>query len=1783
MDSQLFMKFNNFTKEEKKDGRNISHFENFTIDINNERFQKDYENYLKNMNKMFIHSRHEVFSACHRNRLERILSDYGSNDVVGAFNEKLTRAYNFRLELIESYKMHKEDIYLKSALERDNHIRHHKLIQRNYEKMEKQMYTMNQREYCIFQRKELEKKRERRKKKMDAIIKSFIKSAFEVAKLGTTCGDSYFYENIFFLEKLFFLKKIKYMNDMVQNNSHENEANISTMPLGTCAKREKYSASISKRCSFQNLHENLDFMRFQGGIDKFFLLNMRIAPVGKKNSTEKFAYILLLAYLSGRKDWLGMNGKKFHTEDLDLPYGKYYSDYRKKILENVEQVDLDSLRERMGDKYFPFSQKEDMEKTPSTWCLLNPKAFKLRGKYKFPLKIVITGKIKKDTKLLAEHLKKTFSLKVYDFDKLRKEVQSICKREISYTDSRDKDTQSFINKNEILNKLKNITKKLKEKNYKEKHRDHLYVDLLYYRIKYDYDMFYDSARENKYFAQDKAFFKKDEEKSAKYKKDEEKSAECKKDEEKPAECKKDEEKPAECKKDEEKPAECKKYKGYIITNFFYSLKQYILFELKSKKFFLFNDFLHEHVHNLKRGETTYRENAPYNRYTPKIQKINLKKNKMNGDYKKRKPQDEENFTLGNDNTTVVRNSQKKNNFKREKSGNKAESKQDSENNITSRKKKKNGKSDKDSNILTNINNTETEKDALKKFDNNDMEKKNILFFSNFICNIDDIYNLKGRHKFSGAIDLHFHIDRSNKQINKILFNTISRRRDDNSFYTPREGNRGTKISDSFSLNKGTIVKMKNIITTSKIRSESSSKRLNQKYRIKKKHLVRCKFVNLSKPLKDTQSEKDTKCIPFANQHYNENEEKFRSNFHLMKKIFHLDKNYEKIKKFLKTYNKGTTYPRFHLLGKYMYKSATLLVSKIIYLAEKKKHRLKRVLDLITTQGKDSIENKMENAHEWSNKIKYDYQPIDDFFGVNKTFPLVDKYTGYYFRQRYFKIVRKYVIHLFNLFMWKVNLKKSIKETVKYIHKNVHIFIEEIDIEPINEIIQSYNELKQCGGENEKIQLLLYDKINTIQEKIWLLILKGKNYSKKKEKENVYKWIQKQIFFLTFHNLYLINIEHELYIKIHNFVNEFTHCMQNQDYSLSFKNEKEKHMLIFNYFPKNKKEFYIFEKDNYYFPFINHIKEDVNKFLIENYDNKNVNKTKNEESNSYDNLFHSEKEKDIFFLTKEFHFLNNCRFIYKFYDLINNTVSSLRKYFFIFHDLNNYINDFVNLHYFSIYKQVNLALSQVKVYIQNNRRIPFYYSRTLGKKKKKKKLLKKRIIKNSQKKYTQSNCVQSWKMPFPNDDHHHQNNEEQKNLSLDNTKGKLILKGKKKKKKITKGKKNCISSGINESHHFFNITEMKQFLRKNSMFTFLKNILSYTFVENHSFIISKRDLQNVIISSLYFIKDKSEKINAYALIGTNLLDTYFKTHSVTIDSFLLEERWKDYVNMNLSHMHYEKEKRQQRYIYFLDFFFFLLFFFFQRGEKSNCSQQILPNYLNIMEEKMNAEGMLDKSEKLEVLKSCLSFYNRIANGIDTREGNDSIEETVIETADRASDHATNPHASTGNWENGRTSQICTEKNELLNSSEKEKKQLEKNMEYFTFEEFASLGLFHFMKNEQKLTREETKMKNYEIHLLNKLLFNSLFSFSLLPKFYENLQIYVKQYLLKKNEEFVFSSFQKCIKEKIKNVESKKFSSYAIAPLTSVSEKGDEPTYKDGKINNLKKEQENSETLNSIMLQ
>ncbi|SCO66969.1 conserved Plasmodium protein, unknown function [Plasmodium vivax] len=1687
MDHPHCVECTNFAKESKKGGRG-PHVEKLPIDVNGEKFRQNFKGYLKNVNQAFIHSRHDVFSSFNWSNLERVLSDYGTSDVVKAFSARLACARSFRLELTESYKMHKEEQYMESTLERESHLRHRKLKQRHYEQMGKQMFARNQREYRDFERKEQQKARQEGKRKMQGVVKSIIHAAFKVAQMGTTYGDSFFYDALFSLEKSFFMRKIKNMSELAQNNARVNELAVAGTPMGVFEKGEKKQKKgerkeeqkeVKKEENEQKMAgkttkgrpteglprgppNQLNLLRCQGTVDCLFRLDLRNVSAGKGNGTEKRAYMHMLAYLANQGELSGVNRKELHSEHPDIRYGRRYSDYKEKLLEGLSQIDMNYVKERMGDKHFSTFPMDVVEEKVKELPLLKsllltlfkkgPRENHPRGKYTLPLKIAITGKIKKDAKRLAEHLRRKFPLKVYDVDEIEEDVRRVCSGGSSHDAAPRLETSTDAQKTKrrIARKIKRIAQTLEQKNYEEKNRDSLYADLLYYLIKHDYDLFHVSRRGGK-------------SKGLK------------------------EVSPNE----EAKGSKRNKYRGYIIVNFFYSLKQYALFELKVKKRFIFNGFSHEHLRNLERGVVPPGDNTPH-------------KNKAENQEGKGDPKLGVNKHGGN--------------------------------------KKRSGKTDAAVRPLPDDGDAHREEEVTTELQTSEMEKKNILFFSNFICNIEDWNCVKGRHHFSGATDVHFHVERSNREMNRILFRRITRgelstgggREEDRDSHT--EGDLSPKRSDDV------FIKLKRVNPASvlKRRSESDTElRIPQGCKRKKRHTMKCRMVGAKGVPKMTPKEVPKK-TPKTGQHGKDprctspDEQKFRPNLHLMRRIFQMDRSCQEVEAFLRENEGGATYPRFHLLGRHPCRSASLLVSRVLRSGRgrsggevaspgggigEKEAKMEGEKDAKVEGKKDAkVEGKKDAKVEGKKDAKVEGEKDskmenncaakrDPHPGGNPLPRRVDSRTATYFKLRYCHIVKGYISHLFNLFMWRENLKKNVKQTVEEVHRNMHIFTEEVEIEPINEIVQSYNRLRTSGIRNKKVELVLCKEMNSIMLKIWLRILKGKKDSTQKQKMYIPKWMDKQMSLLIFFAFYSISIEHELYVKLAHFVNELICCLLNQEDGSASKNEKEKHLLIFHYFPKSKKDFYSFEGGNYHFPFLQNVREDVRKFLTEHLDGRSSSKSRSDDSNGHDSPFHREREKDLLLLAKEFHFLSSCRFVHKFNCLLNDTVATLREYLFIFHDLNNCINDFISLHYFAIYKRVNLTCVNVKRAIQSER--PIRFSCTGG-------------------------------------------------MRKGNTPGNATVNNAHKPAGRRKKKKGNIA---NEEHPFFNRTEMKQSFRRSMTFTFLKNVMSHILVGHHSVVISRGDLQNAITQSLLLVKDKTEQVTISNWIGGTLLDAYFEERSVSPEHFLQNSRTNDHNDSPC--VFPNTEGKQNGYAFFPDFFFFLLFFFFKREGHPTCAHKIFPNYLNVLEQKLASTGELSGGELLQVLRGCLSFWASLADGGSPLGGGAQAERGDEQSGEKCNSEDA-AHFFSRNTANPAASENCAERNHL--NKTKKKKNCEESIDHFTFAQFAALGLFDFADTRKKLKKEETQKRSYETYLLNKFVFNCLFSLSLFPNFYEHVQIYVKNYLLKKNAEVV-SSFEKCVMEKMKSAEGR---AGDVALVSPAQPKGEG-------LNGLRRGQDHSATL------
>ncbi|CRG94306.1 conserved Plasmodium protein, unknown function [Plasmodium gallinaceum] len=1533
MNFQFIMKHNNLKKEKNKNRDNY-YFENL-INDNNEKFLENYQNYLKNTNKIFICSRHNIFNACNQNNLERILSHYGSSALTEEFEKKVVRALNFKFELLENYKMHKEDIYLRSLLKIENHIIDHKLKQK---------------------------------------------------KIETNFDNNFFYEKMFFLENFFFVNQIKNINEVLQNNELMNEANHIKIHHDKIEKNLKHYSEYKKYSN--NFYINFNFLKSLK-INRFFLLNLRNIYVEKKNySIQKFGYLYLLEYLNNQGIWSIINNTKLNNRKLEIKSRRDYMDYKRKILENLEYIDFNYAKEKMGDKYFYVLQKEDIEKKIKGLNILKIlilKAFrqysnekKFNKKYKYPLRIIITGKIKREIKELAKYLKNIYSLKIYDFKNIKKEICYICKMEDTKNDlSGDKNKDNFIieKKRKILIKLKDIIRKLNKKKINKKILDNLYVDLLYYRIKYDYDMFYT----NEHNCNVKGDVLKEKEIS------------------------------------NIKVKKSKKYRGYIIINFFFSLKQYILFELKSKKLFLFNNFIYENISYLQNRNLS----------------VKKKKEKFSKEYE------------------MLSNSK----FKNIVTSKKMEGTNYEKHDKMLKKIKNEGNRNK------NLNTTKENIELNKKSNYNtddiySLTEKNILFFSNFLCKIDEFFY--ANNCTLGGIDLHFHIDRNMKQITNFLFRFINRNSSCH-FEERNNNNNNNKYDNTNNKNdEENILKLKKtkriIIRTTRNTQTFHSQIYKSNCRIT------CKFKKFYKKL-EHKIKKDTNCDFFCKGTFNENKKIFFSNFHLIKKFFHLDKNYIEIENFLKSY-KSSKYSRYHILKRNIYKSASNLISKVITLIKKDKMKCndKKRKKNNNNNNNNNTEKNIENL----NKKETDINDIISFIKDIK----LDKKLAYYFRLKYCNIIKVYVTHLFNFFVWKKILEKNISKVVKYIHKNVYLFLDYTNIEDINEFIQFYNGYQKYEIENEKVKFLLMEKLSIIQKKIWLEILKQKNNTNKKEKNYLNKWINIHIFLLVFQNFYLINIEHQLYLNLDYFVNEFLYALIHND--ITFKNEKN--MLIFSYLPKNKKELYIYEKNNYYFPFLNYIKENINNFLIENGDyKKNMNKDKSSELNS--DSFYSKREKQLSYIAKEFRSINSCRFFYKFHELVNYSIINLRKYFLIFQDLNNYINNFITIHYLCIYKQINFMLDKLRNFIQNSRQINFCYLWIFNKRKFK--FLDKTTNKLNEMIYKNTNLENNYK----------ENNyifyEEKKKINLKNN-NKI-----KKKEKNSKGKYKCSyveNSFDNNLTNHNNNNENSLWLKKNYIYIFLKSILNYIFITQSFPLILKVDLGNIIMSSLFFIKEKSEKIYTY-LLFKKILNEYVKKYGVTISFFMLKENMINNINSSYISLRKNKEKNQNR--------------------------------------KMDKERV-EESVKKEIFKNYFFLFNDLRS-----ETKNFTNNSEIKTNDLAK-----KNISKNNYYNNHFKNDCDIEKNNVDSSEVYL--CLQSLEYFTFKEFLHLGLFNFIKDKKKITKDEKKVLNYEIISLNKFVFNYFFSFSKFPYFHENIQIYIKNYLSKKNISF-FSLFEEVIKEKIQNID------------------------------------------------
>ncbi|KNC35749.1 hypothetical protein PFLG_00998 [Plasmodium falciparum RAJ116] len=330
MDFELCSDDDDFQKE-KKEHLDISYFEKYLMDSDNkENFDKSYDTYFKTVNKDFIYTRHHIFHAHNEDNVKKILSYYEPNVYIEEFNKKIARAYN-----------HDKDV-------------------------EKVMNKRNFREYENCEKRDLEKENLKKRKRIDFIIKYFINAAKEINNINITSGNSFFsYDHLCFLERNFLLEKIEDMNELTQNSTLMNKlinaterSKIFKKPMENNEKNEKYSQeNYPHKLYTYKLDPNFVFLK-PHNIDSFFLLDLKNIYGGKQiRGKEKYGYLYLIKYLSNVDEYFYIKEKK-GNEKNDFPY-----DQRKKIFEKLEDVDYNSVREKMGEKYFLPLPKEDMEKS----------------------------------------------------------------------------------------------------------------------------------------------------------------------------------------------------------------------------------------------------------------------------------------------------------------------------------------------------------------------------------------------------------------------------------------------------------------------------------------------------------------------------------------------------------------------------------------------------------------------------------------------------------------------------------------------------------------------------------------------------------------------------------------------------------------------------------------------------------------------------------------------------------------------------------------------------------------------------------------------------------------------------------------------------------------------------------------------------------------------------------------------------------------------------------------------------------------------------------------------------------------------------------------------------------------------------------------------------------------------------------------------------------------------------------------------------------------------------
>ncbi|CXI03321.1 conserved Plasmodium protein, unknown function [Plasmodium berghei] len=1561
----------NELKYEKEKSNEFYVSSKVSIDINNENFVKYYKNYLKNENKSFIYSCHQLFETSNHNHLEKILCNYGTNDVVEQFNAKLACAQGFRNELVENYKMSKEDEYLENILKRERHTKYHNIKQNCIVKIEKAFNIKMQQEYNNFEIHEIEKQYFRKKKKIEHILLNIINAAVKLKKIEDKYGDYFLYAKLFSLEKDLFIKKIKNIDEYSKVNNNLNQTNNRII---------EYTKKIKNDNIYYKNEDNNELSKFistftilkDQKIDKFFFLNLRNISYLDKNTSriEKRGFVHLVEYLSRNGNVLNIKNIFPNSDFLNKLstnlWGRYLN-YKEKIIEQIDYPDFNYVNEQLADKIFQYSPSDYSEEKINglgvlKFLILNifrKRSINLGSRVKIPIKIVITGKIKKEVKVLAKYLKNKYSLKVYDFDKIKKEVEYICRKNNVNTNVPNLNVEtnevSFKNiKNKISKKIEKIISKLKQKEINDYTKDVLYVDLLYYRIKYDNDIFLYT--------------------NGKY----------------------------------------KKYNGYIIINFFYSIRQYILYELKFKKRFFLNNFVYNNLDLVKRARSLF-----------ELESKHLKKNEKNENLIKDK-----NIKLGK----------------------KLNSIHNEENEI--------GKHNKDRGI-------------------NYIEKKNILFFSNFICKIYGINEMKNKHKFE-SIDIHFHICTNKRKINKYLFNYFNKKHlyysinchkceNEEKFELVNEKNDENKIEDT-DIHLRIYLKRLNKI-------EIEIKNLENHYvsniQTKKKYImIKCNIVFLCKHLK---KKKKGKCSFLNLENYLGEKNKITKYSHpyLVRKIFQYDKNYVEINKFLKSY---TNSPKIYVLKKNIFKYSRIIIKKSILLSKKNYNDNKERQDSKTSV--DGIVDK-DKIYKYIKRIK------------------IDKNLVKYFQEKYLNIIRSYIIQLFNLFSWEEKFEQNMNKNIQHIKKNVYSFIDFIDMYKIDDIIKLQNNMKKIGIQNDKSKILILNRLINIQKKIWINILKAKNKNYKKKYIYIQTWFYRQIIFLTFLKFNQINIEHKLYTDLQFFVHEFIYSLLHYDNIMLCKNEDQKKFCVFNYFPKNIKELFIYENGNYHFPFYNLMKKDSTKFFVdisEYNHNKKSNKPKNFENKNNNINQYLKHEQSYIFLAKEYKAISNFIFYYKLHEIINNSIISLRNKIYIFQEFNNTINSFVTLHYTCIYNRLNYVCDLVRKHILTFKSIPNYLFDILHGR-----------FYNKLDEVTKLENEISSKDSKEKDDL-----EKEKHINVE---GKMGNENKDSEYKY----KNYLCTTNEQKYSYLNIIEKK---KKNYAYIFIQNVLNYIFIEHYFPIIPKYTLENFIICSLNFIKNKSQKKDAYSFFAYNLLRIYFKKNKIVdINIFYLPESIK---NTNMLKMFPQNGKELNQYIFVLDFFFFLLFFFFASKHKGENSQKmILQNYLNILEVKMHKKGIINKCEKLQILRNCLFSYEMLLKpkSVIPQEGH-NIQSGKMNIENK----------------NNKSKKLCIYFDDMEKSRmnffdndciciEKTQQNFDE-FDYFNFQEFSDLCIFNLFLNKKK----EKKIYKYEIFLLNKFIFRFLFAFNQMPHFYENVNAYIKNYLFKKNSDFL-SLFKTCVQEKV----------------------------------------------------